>query len=215
MKYWIKIDRFSAWVLLFGMILYFISGYGMTKGIFDPGLATKIHLDYLSIIVIVAFVIHAGTATRLALMRWQYWNFATKLVWGAFFLLFLFGFLFIDKLYQPEKAQVSEGDSVQTSGSSADNQSAVPDTSADSSAGSSATSTSEKTFTKSELAQHNGENGNPAYVAVDGKVYDLTFVFIQGKHFSHYAGQELTASFYSYHIKNQISKYPIVGVYTN
>ena len=41
MKYWIKIDRFAAWVLLVGMTLYFISGYGMAKGIFDASLATK------------------------------------------------------------------------------------------------------------------------------------------------------------------------------
>ena len=31
-----------------------------------------------------------------------------------------------------------------------------------------------KVFTRSELAKYNGRNGQPAYVAVDGYVYDLT-----------------------------------------
>ncbi len=33
-----------------------------------------------------------------------------------------------------------------------------------------------KVFTLDELAQFDGKNGNPAYVAVDGKVYDVTDV---------------------------------------
>lgn len=32
----------------------------------------------------------------------------------------------------------------------------------------------EKTFTLDELAQYNGKDGAPAYVAVDGVVYDVT-----------------------------------------
>jgi len=216
MKYWIKIDRFAAWVLLVGMTLYFISGYGMAKGIFDASLATKIHLDYLSIIVIIAFVIHAGTATRLALMRWQYWNLGTKLIWGAFFLLFLTGFLFIDKFYTPNKTVSENDDSTQLSSDSSNNQSDTSTSSAQpSSSATGSTTTTEKTFNKAEFAKYNGENGSPAYVAVDGKVDDMTSVFIQGRHFSHHAGSELTSSFYSYHIKSQISKYPIVGVYTS
>jgi len=31
-----------------------------------------------------------------------------------------------------------------------------------------------KTFTVDELAKYNGKNGNPAYIAVDGKVYDVS-----------------------------------------
>ena len=32
----------------------------------------------------------------------------------------------------------------------------------------------EKTFTLAQLAQYDGQNGQPAYVAVDGVVYDVT-----------------------------------------
>ncbi|MBM3283896.1 hypothetical protein FJY90_06675 [Candidatus Gottesmanbacteria bacterium] len=69
----------------------------------------------------------------------------------------------------------------------------------------------EKIFTREELANYNGKNGQPAYVAVDGIVYDLTQVFASGIHYSHFAGQELTDAFYSQHVKSQITKYPAVG----
>jgi len=68
-----------------------------------------------------------------------------------------------------------------------------------------------KTFTLAQLAKYNGLNGQPAYVAVDGDVYDLSAKFQQGKHFSHYAGTELTNAFYSYHAKRSLASYPIVG----
>jgi predicted heme/steroid binding protein len=36
------------------------------------------------------------------------------------------------------------------------------------------TTPTQKTFTMTELAQYNGQNGQPAYVAVDGVVYDVS-----------------------------------------
>lgn len=52
-----------------------------------------------------------------------------------------------------------------------------------------------KTFTKTELSKYNGLNGNKAYVAVDGIVYDITNVGVwnKGQHQSHKAGTDLTA----------------------
>ena len=40
------------------------------------------------------------------------------------------------------------------------------------------------TFNQTELAKYNGQNGQPAYVAVDGVVYDVTGVaaWAGGKH---------------------------------
>jgi predicted heme/steroid binding protein len=72
---------------------------------------------------------------------------------------------------------------------------------------------SEKVFTAEELAKYNGQDGMPAYVAVDGLVYDLSRIFRDGIHFEHFAGQELTDAFYSYHAKREIMKYPVVGTY--
>lgn len=49
--------------------------------------------------------------------------------------------------------------------------------------------TPSRNFTRAELARFNGQNGQPAYVAVSGTVFDLTTVFIQGKHFMHLTGR--------------------------
>lgn len=44
--------------------------------------------------------------------------------------------------------------------------------------------TTDQTFTLDELREYNGEDGNPAYVAIDGIVYDVTGVesWAGGKH---------------------------------
>lgn len=56
-------------------------------------------------------------------------------------------------------------------------------------------------FTLEELAAYNGENGQPAYVAYEGKVYDVTNVaaWQNGKHNGQTAGMDLT---------DQLSKSP-------
>jgi len=50
------------------------------------------------------------------------------------------------------------------------------------------------TFNQVELAKYNGQDGQPAYVAVDGVVYDVSGVaaWAGGKHHGNLAGQELT-----------------------
>lgn len=53
----------------------------------------------------------------------------------------------------------------------------------------------EKKFTLEELAKFNGKNGNPAYVAFKGKVYDVTdsSFWMDGDHLgAHEAGKDLT-----------------------
>ena len=66
-------------------------------------------------------------------------------------------------------------------------------------------------LTRAELAQYNGQNGKPAYVAVNGVVFDVTTVFVKGKHFTHLAGQELTGAFLRQHVPSALSGYPVVG----
>ena len=70
-RFLIKLGRFSAWALLVLMILYFISGFGMTKRIIDPVFSRYLHSELLVIPMFVFFVLHIGTATRLALIRWR------------------------------------------------------------------------------------------------------------------------------------------------
>ncbi len=52
----------------------------------------------------------------------------------------------------------------------------------------------EKTFTMEELAAFNGKDGQPAYVAVEGIVYDVTNNpgWKEGQHVNYFAGMDLT-----------------------
>lgn len=72
-----------------------------------------------------------------------------------------------------------------------------------------------KVFSLDELTEYDGSDGNPAYVAVDGLVYDVSDVpaWTGGEHKGNMAGQDVTDA-----IKNQsphgISKLknlPVVG----
>lgn len=66
-------------------------------------------------------------------------------------------------------------------------------------------------MTKAELAQYDGQNGRPAFVAVNNLIIDVTMVFIQGKHFGHPAGRDLTGAFLREHVPAALSGYPVVG----
>lgn len=71
-----------------------------------------------------------------------------------------------------------------------------------------------KSFTKQELAAYNGKNGSPAYVAVNGIVYDVTGSAAWGAatHFGLSAGNDLTAQFSLCHAGQPIlQKLPQVG----
>lgn len=76
---------------------------------------------------------------------------------------------------------------------------------------------SEATFNQAKLAKFNGQNGQPAYVAVDGVVYDVSGVdaWAGGKHHGNLAGQELTTIIdtRSPHGRGVLKKLPVVGKY--
>jgi len=73
------------------------------------------------------------------------------------------------------------------------------------------------TFTAETLATYNGQNGNPAYIAVNGKVYDVTDVpqWKNGSHFGRFqAGMDLTDSLkLSPHGPSKLDTVPVVGLY--
>ncbi|WP_236914501.1 cytochrome b5 domain-containing protein [Clostridium sp. Cult2] len=74
----------------------------------------------------------------------------------------------------------------------------------------------ERVFTIEELAQYDGGNGKPAYVAVNGVVYDVSLeaTWGGGTHFSLYAGKDLTVQFNRCHDDRLevLRNLPIVGV---
>ena len=72
-----------------------------------------------------------------------------------------------------------------------------------------------KTFTLDELAQNDGRDGRPAYVAFEGKIYDISAgpTWTDGSHFDeHDAGQDLTEALgYAPHGEEALAAYPVVG----
>lgn len=61
------------------------------------------------------------------------------------------------------------------------------------------------TFTSNELAQYDGQNGHPAYIAMDGSVYDVSLLgsWRNGQHHGVAAGTDLTGVFdQSPHVKS-------------
>ncbi|MBD3307362.1 cytochrome B5 [candidate division KSB3 bacterium] len=73
-------------------------------------------------------------------------------------------------------------------------------------------------FTAEELSQYDGQNGSPAYVAYDGKVYDIShsFLWAEGDHqMSHYAGENLTHAFgrAPHTFEETLAAFPVVGVF--
>jgi predicted heme/steroid binding protein/uncharacterized membrane protein len=73
-----------------------------------------------------------------------------------------------------------------------------------------------KEFNVDELAGYNGENGNPVYVAHDGKIYDVTEskLWRKGLHMKrHHAGHDLTNDLQAApHEHDVLQRYPQVGV---
>ncbi|MGD0056553.1 MAG: cytochrome b5 domain-containing protein [Methanomassiliicoccales archaeon] len=76
-----------------------------------------------------------------------------------------------------------------------------------------------RTFTKKELAEFNGRNGKPTYVAVNGKVYDVTKSeqWEDGEHqYMHNAGQDQSDAISDApHDPDVLERYPVVGALTN
>lgn len=71
-----------------------------------------------------------------------------------------------------------------------------------------------RVLTLTELSRYNGKNGNPAYIAVSGIVYDVTnnAAWAGATHFGLTAGKDLTQEFASCHAGQPvISKLKVVG----
>jgi predicted heme/steroid binding protein len=73
-----------------------------------------------------------------------------------------------------------------------------------------------KSFNKEELARYNGKDGAPAYVAYQGKVYDVSgsFLWQNGRHqVLHNAGEDLTDSLeQAPHGVEMLERFPVIGI---
>ncbi|HBC95129.1 MAG TPA: hypothetical protein DCZ10_20105 [Pelotomaculum sp.] len=71
-----------------------------------------------------------------------------------------------------------------------------------------------KPFTRTELQKYNGQDGSPAYIAVDGIIYDVTKCesWKNGNHKGYQAGTDLTEEFrLSPHRTSVLEKLSTVG----
>lgn len=69
-------------------------------------------------------------------------------------------------------------------------------------------------LTLAQLAQYNGLSGQPAYVAVNGTIYDMSSstTWRTGTHHSqHHPGVDLTSAFANEHGDNRLASFPIIG----
>jgi len=79
------------------------------------------------------------------------------------------------------------------------------------------TGQTQKTFTLAQLAAYNGMNGAKAYVAFNGKVYDVTNYgsWGTGSHHGIKAGTDITAAFAnSPHTTSMFDSIPVIGTLT-
>ncbi len=70
------------------------------------------------------------------------------------------------------------------------------------------------TYTKSQLALRNGQDKEQIWVAYQGLIYDVTRsrLWRNGKHYEHWAGQDLTAELADApHNQNVFDKYEVIG----
>ncbi|HAN09666.1 MAG TPA: hypothetical protein DCP90_03530 [Clostridiales bacterium] len=68
-------------------------------------------------------------------------------------------------------------------------------------------------LTLEQLAQYDGSRGKPAYVAVNGVIYDVSNArsWGGGTHFGLYAGKDLTGQFSGCHQADILKNLPVVG----
>ena len=109
----------------------------------------------------------------------------------------------------------SKSNTSSNTSSSSNNSTSNSTNSSTSTSTSTSISSSNKTFTAEELKKYNGQNGNPAYVAVKGTVYDVTNAkkWKNGKHENGtVAGVDLTNSMSkSPHGESVLKDVPAVG----
>jgi len=200
--YLCKLDRLAAWILLGTMFIYFISGYGMTKGIIDTKLATQLHNSILPLIVLTAFTVHTFYAIRLAFKRWGIWDSFGKYLLVLVYLIFITGFLYVNFWYTKAvtKATNTTKTQVQSQTTKKDDESedegqktTVPTT--NTTPTSSATQT--KTLTTGVVSQHS--SSGDCWIILSNIVYDVSNYAHSGPQSHILCGEDNTSALSNVH----------------
>lgn len=196
--FFVKLDRLAAWILFFVILAYAVTGYGMTKGLIDQRLAQSLHLGWLGAIGLVAFVIHTYHAISIAFKRWRIWNRIINSLLLLVYILFIGFFIFLQFFYSGSFNGELNNNYRSVNGQAA---------------GANIDTSNLPVYTADDLAIYNGLNGQPAYAAVDGLVYDFSRLFRNGNHHGYSAGEDLSAAFHNQHPNSFLNGYSIVGIY--
>lgn len=217
--FFIKLDRLAAWVLLFVVLAYAVTGFGMTKGIIGQQLALSLHLGWLGGIGLIAFVIHTHHAIGLAFKRWRVWNLTSRMMLFLIYVMIAVFFIYLQFFYVPSYNVPIVNNNIQEQGvvTSANSKTNVKvnTVNVSSNSGANTKTNTLPVYTAKTLARYNGLNGQPAYAAVNGLVYDFSRLFRGGNHQGYSAGADLTSAFNSVHSSNILRAYPVVGTYQN
>lgn len=73
-KFFMKFDRFCAWLLVAIMAIFIISGYGMTKGVISAEFSKWLHETLLPVPGTVAFAFHSAYGMHISFKRWKCWG---------------------------------------------------------------------------------------------------------------------------------------------
>ena len=93
---WInRIDNVGVWILLLLILLFILTGYGMTRHIMDPLLAKYIHSQLLPLPLLILFLIHILKPIYQQFKTWNIFKSERVLSFYVYFLAFLVSGLFI------------------------------------------------------------------------------------------------------------------------
>ena len=73
-KLLVGIDKIGMWILMALILLFVLTGYGMTKHIMDPVLAKYIHTQLLPLPLLIFFCIHVVKGVRNQFKKWKLFN---------------------------------------------------------------------------------------------------------------------------------------------
>jgi hypothetical protein len=97
---WIhRIDEFGAWALLFLVLSFVMTGFGMTKHIMDPVLANYIHTRLLPLPLFFLFIVHLIRPVQKQFKNWNVFKKETTVSIYVYLLALIFmaafAFLFL------------------------------------------------------------------------------------------------------------------------